>query len=175
MSSNAFWREAAGASSNATSDLLSGDVVIRCEYDATRAASAKAYLAAVTSLGAGLEALLLLRCLGSPHKARKIAEGLARGRRRRFPIDLTKWTFNQLIDVCLGAGWLPPVESELATYSPADLANILRLMRNYVHPGRQVRERPWVEVDERDYKDADAIYLILLSAFGRVSPTRSAV
>ncbi len=36
-------------------------------------------------------------------------------------------------------------------------------MRNYVHPGRHAQDRPWSETCERDYKDAKAIYVILLS------------
>lgn len=144
------------------------DVVVRYEEDARRAASVKAYSAAVTSLGAGVEGLLLLRCLRSRQKARRIANKLPKRLRPRFPDDPTTWTFETLIEVCLKAGWLPPVETSVARYNTAGLAHLLRLMRNYVHPGRRAREKPWSETDEREYQDADAIYLVLLSTLGKV-------
>ncbi len=57
--------------------LVVEDIVIRYEEDAKRAAKAKAYVAAVVSLGAGLEGLLLLRCLRSKHKAISVAKKVA--------------------------------------------------------------------------------------------------
>ena len=77
-------------------------------------------------------------------------------------------TFETLIEVCLEAGWLPPVETSVARYDTAGLAHLLRLMRNHVHPGRHAREKPWSETDEREYQDADAIYVVLPSTLGKV-------
>jgi|SRR3954463_11395518 len=146
------------------------DIVMRYEEDARKAASAKAYSAAVTLLGAGVEGLLLLRCLRSKKKACRIAQELPRKQRPRSPEDPTTWFFDNLIEVCLKAGWLPPVSTELAKYDSAGLAHLLKLMRNHVHPGRYVRERPWIETDEQDYQDAEAIYLVLLSTLGHIRP-----
>ncbi|HKH46862.1 MAG TPA: hypothetical protein VKM72_19560 [Thermoanaerobaculia bacterium] len=72
------------------------DIVVRYEEDARRAASAKAYSAAVTLLGAGVEGLLLIRCLRSKHKACRIAQELPNRKRPRCAEDLTKWTFDNL-------------------------------------------------------------------------------
>lgn len=126
------------------------DIVVRYEEEARKAAATKAYSAAVTSLGAGVEGLLLLRCLRSKHKAQRIASELPRRQRPRVPEDPGTWTFDALIAVCLGSGWQPPVSTSVAQYNAAGLANQLRLMRNHVHPGRHARERPWIETDERD-------------------------
>jgi len=150
-------------------ELAIRDVVIRYEHDARRAASVQAFSAAVTSLGAGVEGLLLLRCLRSRQKASRIANELPKRLRPRKLDDPTTWTFEALIETCLNAGWLPPIETSLAKYNSAGLAHVLRLMRNHVHPGRHARDRPWVETDEREYQDAEAIYVILLSALGKVS------
>ncbi|HTG31990.1 MAG TPA: hypothetical protein VLB76_03590 [Thermoanaerobaculia bacterium] len=144
------------------------DIVVRYEEDARKAASAGAFSAAVTLLGAGIEGLLLLRCLRSKQKSCRVAQKLPSRQRPRSPEDPTKWTFDNLIEVCLRAGWLPPVSTAVADYNSAGLAHLLRLMRNHVHPGKHVRERPWIETDERDYKDAEAIYLILLSTLGHI-------
>lgn len=139
------------------------DIVIQHERDAGRAASAGAYSAAVTSLGAGLEGLLLLRCLRSKTKAVLVAHSLPKRQRPRFPDDLLTWSFETLIETCRSANWLPSVSTSLGQYNPAAMAHTLRGMRNFVHPGRRAREYPWSEADEDDYRDAESIYLVLLS------------
>ena len=143
------------------------DVVARCEREAQSAALAGAYSAAITSLGAAVEGLLLLRCLKSPCKAAATAAALPRRARPRNLSDPTTWTFDNLIAVCDEAGWMPQIETEVAQYDPSGLAHILRGMRNYVHPGRYARQRPWTEPDEREYKDAEAIYILMLAIVGR--------
>lgn len=144
------------------------DIVLRHESEAQKAAATAAFGAAVTSLGAGLEGLLLLRCLRSRQKAQDIAKNLPKPKRPRNAEDPTTWGFETLIEVCFQAGWLPPVTTPVARYSPAGLAHLLRVMRNHIHPGRQAREEPWLEPDERDYDDAEAIYVILLSTLGNI-------
>jgi hypothetical protein len=139
------------------------DVVQRYERDARRAAAAEAYSAAITLLGAGLEGLLLLRCIRSKKKAQRVAAGLPARVRPRNSDDLSNWRFETLIDTCLAAGWLPPLTTDAAQYNPAGMAHFLRRMRNFVHPAKQARERPWIEAEEADWKDAEAIYVALIS------------
>jgi hypothetical protein len=143
--------------------LVLEDILVRYEEDARRAASAKAYSAAITLLGSGLEGLLLLRCLRSKTKARRVASTLPRKKRPADPTDPFTWRFETLIDTCLVAGWLPPVATQRGQLLPAGLAHMLRRMRNQIHPARQARERPWSEHDHEDYKDAEAIYVTLMS------------
>lgn len=143
------------------------DMVKRYEEDAVRAASAKAYASAVTALGTAVEGLLTLRCLASPLKARRLADSLPK--RPRAGSSPTEWSFYVLIEVCLQADWLPPFETDWCMFDSARLAHLLRHMRNYVHPSMQARERPWSEVDERDYRDAKAIYAVLYQALGKRS------
>jgi hypothetical protein len=139
------------------------DIVVQYEAEAARAASAKACSAAITSLGAGLEGVLLLRCLRSRRKAQATAASLPKRSRPRSPDDPTTWTFGALIEVCQKAGWFPPLSTSAAEYSGAGLAEALRGMRNFIHPARHARERPWSEADEEDYRDAEDIYTILRS------------
>ena len=148
------------------------DIVVRHEEEASQAASAKAYAAGVILIGAALEGLLLMRCLRSRQKAIRTAGTLSKRQRPLQPDDPSKWKFETLISTCLSAGWLPRVSTEYAQYAPASLADILRNMRNLVHPGRCMRESPWSETDERDFKDAEAIYITLRSKLlGRRSIT----
>jgi hypothetical protein len=65
--------------------------------------------------------------------------------------------------VCKLAEWLPSLTTSEAPIDSYSLAHALRLTRNYVHPGKQVRERPWVEPGEEEYMDSEAIYAALLS------------
>jgi hypothetical protein len=149
--------------------LVIQDIVIQYENDARHAATVGAFTAAVTSLGAAVEGLLLLRCLRSSRKAASVAKALPKRLRPQSPSDPNTWRFETLIEVCLGAGWLRPVKSSIATYTTASMAHVLRLMRNYVHPGKLARERPWSTIDEQEYRDAEAIYVLLASTL-RNSP-----
>jgi hypothetical protein len=149
------------------------DIVVRYEKDARRAAAVGAYSAAVTSLAAGVEGLLLLRCLRSSQKASRIAKALRKRLQPPSPDDPKTWRFETLIEVCLEAGWLSPVETSVARYDTARLAHQLRRLRNQVHPGRYARERPWSETDEREYQDADSLYVVLLSVLGKVRRGKS--
>ena len=151
------------------------DIVVRHEEEAFRAASAKVYTAGIILIGAALEGLLLIRCLRSKQTAIRTAGKLPKRQRPSHLADPSKWKFDALINICLSAGWLPCISTEYAQYAPATLADILREMRNRVHPGRCMRESPWSETDERDYKDAEAIYVTLRSKLlGRRSLTDTA-
>jgi hypothetical protein len=77
--------------------------------------------------------------------------------------DPIAWHFETLIEVCYIAGWLPQFETDTIQFNSAGLAHLIRQLRNNVHPGRHLRERPWSEIEERDFKDAEAIYTILFN------------
>lgn len=69
------------------------DRVLMCERDAQRAARANAYSAAITSIGAGLEGLLFIRCLKAKHEAVRVASSLRKNVRPRKLVDPTTWHF----------------------------------------------------------------------------------
>lgn len=137
------------------------DVVARYEAEAETAARGGAYSAANTALGAAVEGMLLLRCIRSPKKAARFAARLPRKQRPNSPSEPSSWTFAQLIEVCLAAGWLPAIETAYAAYSPAGMAHLIRHLRNNVHPAKVARLRPWTETDEREYRDTKAFYVLL--------------
>lgn len=143
--------------------------VISCYgREAQLAASVQAYSAAITLLGAGLEGILLLRCLRSPAKANRIAKTLRKNAKTQFVNEPTKWSFDTLIEVCLKAGWLPTIESRNAIFKTSGMAHALREVRNLVHPGKIIRERPWSELGESEYKFCEAIFVTLLSIVNKI-------
>lgn len=143
------------------------DTVRRYEVEAQAAAQAAAFTAAVTMLGAAMEGLLLLRCLRARTKAIETAKSLPRNLRPRDPNALTRWTLENLIQVCLHAGWLPRIDTPTLSIRPDGLADLLRRMRNQIHPGRVCSERPWIETDRREFDDAELMYATLYAAVFR--------
>ena len=143
------------------------DVVEESYADARAAAAAGSYRAAVTLLGASLEGLLLLRCLRSRTRARRVAGTLPRRLRALAAKDLMSWSFETLIEVCDRAGWLPTLQSDLAVYAPSGFAHSIRGMRNWIHPAREAQERPWQGVFRPDYDLAHALYTLVAAAIQR--------
>lgn len=148
------------------------DTVKRYELEAKAAAQAKAFTAAVTMLGAAMEGLLLLRCLRSKTKAIQSAKVLPSKLRPKDPGSLTRWSFDNLIQVCLHAGWLPLIETTTLSIKPDGLAQLLKQMRNQVHPGRACSDRPWIEAAQREFDDAELIYATLYAVVFRGSMLR---
>ena len=144
------------------------DVVAEIHADGLRAAETQNYRAAVTLLGAALEGLLLMRCLRSQVRARKVAAELPRRLRTRATGELRAWSFEILIEVTSRAGWLGAVKSGVGEYSPPALAHWLRDMRNLIHPSREAQTRPWQGVYKEDYDLANALYTVVRRA---LSPT----
>lgn len=147
------------------------DTINRYEHEARLAAQQKAYTASVTLLGAATEGLLLLRCLRSRDKAMEISQQLdAKYRPKR---EMMRWSFDQLIHVCQQCGWLPKIQAGAIIILPDKLADHIKNMRNLIHPGRVSKDKPWIEVELRDYEDAEIIYSTLYSSvFNKTSLNR---
>ncbi len=141
-------------------DLISAltDTIIRYEHEASAAAAAGAFTAAVTIIGGALEGMLLLKCLQSPRKVSRVIAGWP-GKERPKPQDRPeKWPLDHLIKVCHAAGWLSEINTSSLTIKPEGLAHWLRNARNYIHPGKTTKVRPWVAVERREYEDARHFY-----------------
>ncbi|HWG87109.1 MAG TPA: hypothetical protein VN679_04945 [Candidatus Acidoferrales bacterium] len=139
------------------------DTIKRYEREASASAEAGAFTAAVTLLGAAAEGLLLLRCLRSHKKASEVAAALPSKKRPHKPGEPATWSFDNLTRVCLAAGWLPTIETATLAARPDGLADLLRGLRNYIHPGNVCTFRPWVEAEERDFEDTEIVYTTLFS------------
>ena len=145
------------------------DTVKRYEQEARVSAAGGAFTAAVTLLGAALEGLLLLRCMKSQAKAIQVAAALPKRHRPRDDDRPSRWTFDNLINVCLQAGWLPVLHTDSVEIRPEELAHLLRRMRNHIHPGKVCTESPWIEAERRDFEDAEVIYTTLFATVFKAS------
>jgi hypothetical protein len=111
--------------------------------DAKRCEAAKAYLAGCVMAAAALEAALILMVSAFP------AEATATGKvphRKSIPKPLEKWDLAELVAVAKAAEWLPaglvyPTDEwKPSRANVGDRAEVVRLIRNLLHPGRYLEE-----------------------------------
>jgi hypothetical protein len=136
------------------------DLVYLYENEAQKSAGAEAYYAAITMLGSAAEARIVLECLRQPAKIRTIIRKLPK---RRHPRSLNplEWTLANLIDVATEAGWLPNIDDGDVVHVVSGWAHRLRIIRNLLHPGRHVLEKPHATIGIEEWQDALSAYTTL--------------
>lgn len=113
------------------SDEIIKSIVAQDWQEAKICFNSKAWKSCIISCGSTLEAILLDNLLHDPDKA---IEALIKVRYGHEPErNLLKWDLNDLVDVSKEIGLIGEASSHLG--------HALRLHRNLVHPGRQVKER----------------------------------
>lgn len=127
------------------------------ENEAARAGSVGAYLAGALMWGAAAEGRLLLKCVLQPDVAASARLTMA-GERRPKSADPFTWTLEHLILVAAEAGWVSSLDDDDLVIVVEGLVHQLRALRNLVHPGRYVRERPHLTTDESTFIDARTAY-----------------
>ncbi len=91
-------------------------------------------------LGATLEGSLLAMCDMFPGEAEAAISALPKERRPKG--HLLRWGLNHLIPIAQHACWLPVRERARGPHKIGDWVELLRDLRNLVHPGRHLREYP---------------------------------
>jgi hypothetical protein len=136
------------------------------EREARSCAEANAYYAACVALGAAMETRLLFQCVKNSDEVSTAVDRLPKKRRPRSkkPID---WNLSSLLEVCSAAGWLPPIESELGTHLPEGWGHMLRRLRNLLHPGRHLLDRPRATIGREEFEDAQAAYTLVKAQLGQ--------
>lgn len=123
-------------------------------------------------LGAAMETRLLLKCITNLENARVALNALPADKRPKSKEPLT-WSLVHLLSICSIAGWLPPFESEVATHAPEGWGHRLRQLRNLLHPGKHVQERPRVSLGEEEFEDARAMYTLVINQLETTSDSES--
>jgi hypothetical protein len=139
------------------------DLIDLYESEAQKSAKAKAYYAAITMLGSAAEARILLECLRQRTKIRTIVRKLP-AKTRPTVLDPLKWNLADLVNVAKEAGWLPNIDDGDIVHVVSGWAHRLRAIRNLLHPGRHILDKPHVSLDREEWLDAFSAYTALCHA-----------
>ena len=120
--------------------------------EAHKCLASGAYLAACAMLGAELEAVLLL--VASVH-TEEVEESPVRPQRGGKPRPMLSWKFWELLRVARDLGWLPSdwsieIDADGRLIRANDHADLVRRVRNLMHPARYIQDIPGGQVNEAD-------------------------
>ncbi|HDO7949935.1 TPA: hypothetical protein P5J41_002497, partial [Legionella pneumophila] len=151
-----------------TTEAVLHDSIINYENEAINAANSGAYLAAIVSLAAALEGLLILVCMHKRPLAIDAYKKIGKTFKTRFDDELNPqtWKFNALIEVCDKANFFTPIKTEFVVLKSRDLANMLRQMRNFIHPAKRINNMPWSNSTKSNYSFYKNVYISLLYSLG---------
>lgn len=136
------------------------DVVELYEGEANKSADAGAYYSAIAMLGSASEARILLECIREPTRTQAAILCLP-GKDRPASSDPLRWTLANLINIAQQADWLPNIEDGSIIHVVSGWVHRLRVVRNLLHPGRHILERPHVTLGRQEWLDALAAYTAL--------------
>ena len=130
--------------------------------EALRCEEAKAFLAGSVMLSSALEALLLLMVNCYPEEAERTGcVPMRKGIKR----PLLDWTLADLLKVAKAAQWLPSAltlqdEWDGRKAKVGDYAEVVRMIRNLVHPARYVEDHYRSRVTARYFRRQFEIVLL---------------
>jgi hypothetical protein len=128
--------------------------------EATRCASAKAYLAACTMLGSATECLLILFTNVYFDEALKTPTAI---KKKLGTKSLLRWSLQDLIDVARDARWLKSGLKPGTRFKHqksakiGDYVDMLRAIRNLIHPLRYAQDHSGQRVTKRYFDHCDEI------------------
>ncbi|HHY45431.1 MAG TPA: hypothetical protein GX512_06965 [Firmicutes bacterium] len=128
--------------------------------EAERCRESGAYLASCVLLASALEAALLAmaECF-----AREVSEFTRRSRAKELSRPRKEWGLSQLLLIARNLDWLPSSHREIESLDPhdakvGDYIEVVRVIRNLIHPGIYLREYPGEAITE---KHLDISYRVL--------------
>lgn len=126
------------------------------DREVRRCAKVRAYHAACILLGAQLEGMLLAICDMYPKEVRKWFRQQPPKQRPQNAID--QWRLDSLSRVARDLGWLPTRSSSRAPRKAGDWIDLLRELRNLVHPGKHLRDYPKIRIGKLHLSDAEVVF-----------------
>jgi hypothetical protein len=131
------------------------DLINRFDREAQRCAKARAYYAACVLQGAVLEGLLTAVCDGYVNEVSAYLSALPeRQRPKGQPVN---WTLDQLIKVAVSLNWLPIRRGQKGPRKIGDWLNLVKELRNLVHPGKHLRDYPDIYLRKAHFTDSFSI------------------
>ena len=129
------------------------------EAEAEICAKSRAYHAATVMIGSAMEATLLFACLNRCDAALNARNRLPDDKRPNST-NPKHWRLHELVMVADEAGWLPDFEVAEGTILSRRLLDMMRYLRNLVHPARHLSD-DWDGDVEFGYTNAQATYTLL--------------
>ena len=140
------------------------EIISDYRNQAERCKKARAYLAGCVFLGSALEAALLATAKSYPSQVRKTEKYLSKKRKRDKNLD--RWGMFDLLELARELMWIPSKLtmgkvarasgiSASKAFAIGDLgyfADVVREVRDLVHPGRYLRSMKNVKVTKRYYE-----------------------
>lgn len=134
-------------------------IVEKYKREAQIAEQNDAYFATTVFSGAAIEALLLKEVLKKPDQVDEIINAMPK--RKKPTSDPKRWGLSDLINIANKAEWLTSIQIENNFYLLDQLAHAVRLFRNFLHPGRILREMSTVGIEKSQAELASSILFIL--------------
>lgn len=154
-------------------ELLRIGTFYYCE--ARKCNDVRAWAAGCVMLGAALEADLM--AMSAIYRNDVAACDKLPGRKRGSVKPLLKWNLGELLDVAKELDWLP-VDESLGS-DPKDWligthAQVIRILRNLIHPGRYLKDFPGYRITEDEltasFKVLDGVHMHLSAALNPSHP-----
>lgn len=139
------------------------DLIDLYESEAENCSNVGAYYAAATMLGSAAEARILLECLRQRARVRTLVRRLPK-RKRPASTNPLEWTLANLVSVANEAGWLPNIDDGDVIHVVSGWVHRLRAIRNLLHPGRHVADKPHARLGKEEWLDAASAYTTLRHA-----------
>ena len=130
------------------------------DREAQRSLKAKAYHAACVFRAALLESVMLAIC--SIYADELDQEEILAGK----PTELINWNLGQLIAATTRAGWLPKRRTKYSRRKIGEWVDIVRKIRNTLHPGNYLRNRPHIRISRYDYDVIDEVVSAAMEHLG---------
>ena len=135
-------------------------IAIHYENEARASEEAGAYSAASVMLGSAIETRLILTCLENESQVRTTLAKLGLTNSVLKSKNPITWSLENLINVCVSAGWIPNYETEKFVFSGEAIIKFLKSSRNQVHPKRKLKDRG-VVIGNEQFKDIKYAHQLL--------------
>lgn len=139
------------------------ELIGRFDVESERCAKVRAYYAACVLQAAAFEGLLLAMCDGFLDDVETYVRTLPSYERPRGPMG--KWSLDNLIKIARGLKWLPSRRHIKGRRKIGDHVELVKELRNLVHPGKHIRDYPNVSLRKGHYSDS---YTIVRQATGHL-------
>lgn len=131
------------------------NLIGRFDREAQRCAKARAYYAACVLQGAVLEGLLLAVCDGYLDEVCNYLLAVPKTQRPKGQIG--NWSLDALIRIANALNWLPVRTGMKGPRKIGDWLELVKELRNLVHPGKHARAYPHVRLRKAHFSDSFSI------------------